>query len=176
AHSAALACQCSSRNPPGTSDISTPAIACDTGKSTTVASFAQPPSQVLGATAPSRKRKDGSSAPASGAGVGPNGGCPCPKVSVLVAAAAMPPAAVAPGRVAAGAGGPRCAGRGDLGIRNPPGPKARAGPRRGVPRPQPAIHQTRPPLPPRLFPRPPAPPPIKWRPHARHPPRAGRPP
>src|SRR5262249_47760496 len=81
--------------PPGTSDISTPAIACDTGKSTTVASFAQPPSHVLGATAPSRKRKDGSSAPASGAGVVPNGGCPCPKVSVLVAAAAMPPAAAA---------------------------------------------------------------------------------
>src|SRR5262249_16006445 len=96
AHSAALACQCSSRNPPGTSDISTPAIACDTGKSTTVASFAQPPSQVLGATAPSRKRKDGNSASASGAGVGPNGGCPCPKVSVLVAAATMPPAAAAP--------------------------------------------------------------------------------
>src|SRR5262249_31140632 len=40
--------------------------------------------------------KDGSSAPASGAGVGPNGGCPCPKVSVLVAAATMPPAAAAP--------------------------------------------------------------------------------
>src|SRR5262249_51868464 len=67
-----------------------------TGKSTAVASFAQPPSHVLGATAPSRKRKDGSSAPASGAGVGPNGGCPCPKVSVLVAAATLPPAPAAP--------------------------------------------------------------------------------
>src|SRR5262245_63424694 len=76
--------------------MSTPAIACETGNSLTVASFAQPPSQVLGATAPRRKRNDGSSAPASGAGVGPNGGCPCPKVSVLVAAAATPPAAAAP--------------------------------------------------------------------------------
>src|SRR5262245_41705151 len=76
--------------------MSTPAIACETGNSLTVASFAQPPSQVLGATAPRRKRKDGSSAPASGAGVGPNGGCPCPNVSVLVAAAAIPPAAAAP--------------------------------------------------------------------------------
>src|SRR5262249_16339652 len=96
AHSAALACQCSSRTPPGTSDISTPAIACDTGKSTTVASFAQPPSHDLGATAPSRKRKDGSSAPASGAGVGPNGGRPRPKVPPALAAATLPPAPAAP--------------------------------------------------------------------------------
>src|SRR6266516_2342286 len=96
AHSAAFACQCSSRKPPGASDISTPASACETGNSATVASFAQPPSHDLGVTAPSRKRKDGSSAPASGAGVGPNGGCPCPSVSVPVAAATMPPAAAAP--------------------------------------------------------------------------------
>src|SRR6476661_7303494 len=95
AHSAALACQCSSRRPPGTSDISTPASFSDTGNSATVASFAQPPSQDLGATAPSWKRNDGSWAPASTGGVGPNGGCPSAKPSVLVAAAIMPPAAAA---------------------------------------------------------------------------------
>src|SRR5262249_33120774 len=145
AHSAALACQCSSRTPPGTSDISTPAIACDTGKSTTVASFAQPPSQVLGATAPSRKRKDGSSAPASGAGVGPDGGCACPKGSVIVAAAAMPPAPAAA----------RMPRRENSVIRTLLGSSARADRAEGCHRPQSRVNQARHALRASVFPDPP---------------------
>src|SRR5262249_34957432 len=94
AHSAALACQCSSRSPPGASCISTPASFSETGNSATVASLAQPPSQVFGVTLPNSKRNEGSCAPASTGGVGPNGGCPSAEPSVAAAAAASaPPAA-----------------------------------------------------------------------------------
>src|SRR5215470_9348441 len=98
AHSAALACQCSSRKPPGASDISTPASFSETGNSATVASLAQPPSQRFWATAPSWKRNEGSCAPASTGGVGPNGGCPSARPSVAAATATAPPAAAAPSR------------------------------------------------------------------------------
>ena len=42
AHSAAIACQCSSRMPPGFRRIETPAMLFDTGNSSTVASFRRP--------------------------------------------------------------------------------------------------------------------------------------
>src|SRR5882672_5733698 len=43
AHSAAMECQCSSRNPPGFNCIITPAMLCDIGNSSTDASLALPP-------------------------------------------------------------------------------------------------------------------------------------
>src|SRR4051812_3541515 len=66
----------------------------ETGNSLTVASFAQPPSQDLGVTAPSLKRNDGSSAPASNGSVGPCGGCAWATASE--AAAMTLPAAATP--------------------------------------------------------------------------------
>src|SRR5215471_4562116 len=43
AHSAAIACQCSSRKPPGFKRIDTPAIVSEMGNSSTFASLAEPP-------------------------------------------------------------------------------------------------------------------------------------
>src|SRR5262249_5734512 len=80
-------------SPPGASDINTPASFSETGNCATVASFAQPPSQDLGVTAPSANRKDGRLAPASGAGVGPYGGCPSADASMLAVVAIRLPVA-----------------------------------------------------------------------------------
>ena len=80
-HSAALACQCSSRKAPAASCITTPASFSETGNSSTFASFALPPSNDLAGLTPSAKRNDGSVGPASGAGAGPKGAPPRPAPS-----------------------------------------------------------------------------------------------
>ena len=64
AHSAAMACQCSSREAPGSRNMWTPAIPWLMGNWWTVASFAQPPEVIFGAL-PSSGKVYGSIAAAS---------------------------------------------------------------------------------------------------------------
>src|SRR5229473_736536 len=54
AHSAAMACQCSSRMAPGFRRMETPAMLCEAGNSATVASFADPASPTHPLLVPSR--------------------------------------------------------------------------------------------------------------------------
>jgi len=67
AHSAALACQCSSRMPPGLRRIDTPAMPVEMGSCRTVACRAEPPSVTWpGSLSSSAKRKFGMSSCCSG--------------------------------------------------------------------------------------------------------------
>ena len=61
AHSAAMACQCSSRIPPGFKRIETPASPLEIGSSLTVACLAEPPSVTCPLFCSMANRKVGSS-------------------------------------------------------------------------------------------------------------------